>query len=204
MLETAGLILIFAFAVIIHEVAHGLAAEKLGDPTARNLGRITLNPIPHIDLTMSIILPALLILSGSPFLIGGAKPVPVNWYNFARPRQDMALVALAGPVSNFIQAVFFWLLLLIVPKSEFLISLLTKGIIVNVLLGTFNMLPILPLDGGRIVLGLLPSNLAIHFAKLERFGLMLVILFVVFGGFSKIFSPLFKFLIQLIELSISS
>jgi Zn-dependent protease len=204
MLETAGLILIFAFAVIIHEVAHGLAAEKLGDPTARNLGRITLNPIPHIDLTMSIILPALLILSGSPFLIGGAKPVPVNWYNFARPRQDMALVALAGPVSNFIQAVFFWLLLLIVPKSEFLINLLTKGIIVNVLLGTFNMLPILPLDGGRIVLGLLPSNLAIHFAKLERFGLMLVILFVVFGGFSKIFSPLFKFLIQLIELSISS
>ncbi len=202
MLETGGLILIFAFAVIVHEVAHGLAAERLGDPTARDLGRITLNPIPHIDLTMSIILPGLLLLSGSPFLIGGAKPVPVNWFNFKRPRQDMALVALAGPVSNLIQAAFFWGLLLIVPKIEFLITLLAQGIIVNVLLATFNMLPIPPLDGGRIVLGILPKNLAVHFSKLERFGLIIVILFVVLGGFSKLFLPLFDLLIYGIESSL--
>lgn len=201
---TFGLILIFAFAVIIHEVAHGVAAEKLGDPTARDLGRITLNPIPHIDLTMSIILPGLLLLSGSPFLIGGAKPVPVNWHNFKRPRQDMALVALAGPVSNLIQAVFYWGLLLIVPKIEFLITLLAQGIIVNVLLATFNMLPILPLDGGRILAGILPNNLAREYSKLERFGLIIVILFVLFGGFQKIFLPLFQWLVYLIEASIAS
>ena len=201
---TFALILIFAIAVIIHEVAHGLAAEKLGDPTARQLGRITLNPIPHIDLTMSIILPGLLLLSGSPFLIGGAKPVPVNWNYFKRPRQDMALVALAGPVSNLLQAAFFWILLLVIPKTEFLVTLLAQAIIVNVLLATFNMLPIPPLDGGRIAIGVLPKGLARIYSKLERFGLIIVILFVMFGGFSKIFYPLFQLLVQLIEASIAS
>lgn len=198
------LILIFAFAVIIHEVAHGLAAEKLGDPTARELGRITLNPIPHIDLTMSIILPGLLLLSGSPFLIGGAKPVPVNWLNFKRPRQDMALVALAGPVSNIIQALVYWGLLLVIPKTEFLVNFFAQGIIINVLLAAFNLLPIPPLDGGRIAIGVLPSSLARSYSKIERFGLIIVIIFVMFGGFSKIFSPLFQLLVSLIESSISA
>lgn len=157
----------FLFAIILHEVAHGYVAYKLGDPTAKMLGRITLNPIQHIDMFMSIILPGLLILSHSPIIFGGAKPVPVNPGYFKNPKRDMAIVAAAGPAVNFILAFLAFQLSLVLPDiaSGSIISLLIPvwliySIIINIALGLFNLLPIPPLDGGRIMVGILPHSLA--------------------------------------------
>ena len=193
------------FAVILHEVAHGWVAEKLGDPTARLLGRITLNPISHIDLVGTIILPALLLLTGSPFLFGWAKPVPVNFSNLRGGRKDMAMVALSGPLTNFVLAaissVIFhftfsrfldpggagrvWYMYLKEPVRQMaLISLQF-----NLVLMVINLLPILPLDGGRIVVGLAPLRLALAMQQTERFGMLIVLLLIGSGAWSYIVNP---------------
>lgn len=182
-------VLLFAppllLAVILHEVSHGYVAEKLGDPTARNMGRITLNPLVHIDRTMTIFLPAVLILLRSPIVFGGAKPVPVNPLNFPNPRRGMAWVALAGPLASFtlagISGALFFLFKIvfhIIPiplLGELIVAWLGVSFIINIVLGVFNLLPIPPLDGGRIAVGFLPMRLARPLANLEPYGIPIVV-----------------------------
>ena len=186
-------------AVMLHEVAHGLAAERLGDPTARRLGRITLNPLKHIDPMMTVLIPGILILMHSPFVFGGAKPVPVNPYNLRNPRRDMAWVALAGPAMNFLLgAICYYCFELLIRHATFfspfvllsLFELLRWGVVINLVLGVFNLIPIPPLDGGRILVGLLPIAIARRFALLERYGLLIVVLLLMSGALDVVLHPI--------------
>lgn len=167
-------------AITLHEAAHGWAASRLGDPTARLMGRVTLNPIAHIDVFGTLILPALLLVFKAPFLFGYAKPVPVNFSRLNNPRRDMALVAIAGPASNILLATIAALLFHVVdlaPSSAeaWLVENLRNLFLLNLVLAVFNMLPIPPLDGGRILVAVLPDQLAWRVARLERAGLFIVI-----------------------------
>lgn len=172
-------IIIFLFSVIIHEVSHGYVAYLQGDNTARFAGRLTLNPIPHIDLFGSIILPALLIFSGSSMVIGWAKPVPFNPYNLRNQKWGEAMVAFAGPLSNIVIAVFFGLLIRF-GVAPTLMSPFVYIVFINLLLATFNLIPIPPLDGSKILFSLFPNNLHEARAFLERNGLFVLIFFVFF------------------------
>lgn len=166
-------------AITMHEAAHGWAASKLGDDTAKNLGRVTFNPLAHIDLFGTIILPAILISAGG-ILFGWAKPVPVNFGRLGRPRRDMVLVAAAGPAINIGLAIVSALALHLLPFvgptfGEWLGRNLLNSININLLLAIFNMMPLPPLDGGRVAVGILPRPLAIQLARLERYGLFILI-----------------------------
>ena len=170
------------FAVTVHEVAHGWVAWKLGDNTARAAGRLTLNPLSHIDPIGTIVVPSLLYVAGG-FVFGWARPVPVDWRNLQRPKTDMVYVALAGPLANLCMALG-WLLVLrigmeiIYAGSVVGVALLylgKTGVLVNLLLMLVNLLPVLPLDGGRVVAGLLPAPLAGYYAKLTPLGLPLMV-----------------------------
>ncbi len=171
------------FAITVHEVAHGWVAKKYGDNTASMLGRLTLNPFKHIDWVGTVILPGLLLMTGTGFIFGWAKPVPVNSRNFKKPRQDMAIVALAGPTSNLLMAIGWALIARIgvtIGTSNEAIALPliytgVAGISINLVLMLLNMLPIPPLDGSRILSGLLPSYWAWQFNKLERFGFIILL-----------------------------
>ena len=167
-------------AITLHEAAHGWMAEKLGDDTARRLGRVSANPIRHVDPFGTLLLPGFLVLAGSPFLFGWAKPVPVAFHRLNNPKRDMMWVALAGPGSNILMALAAGLLLHLanyLPGNvgEWVGTNLVNAIQANVVLAVFNMLPILPLDGGRVLTGLLPTPLAIRFARTERYGLLVMI-----------------------------
>lgn len=169
------------FAVTFHEAAHGFVAYRFGDDTAWRAGRVTFNPLKHIDRFGTIILPALLILIRSPFLFGYAKPVPVDFRRLDRPRRDMVWVALAGPATNVLLAVASSLLFYgvdLVPPSpaEWLAANLVHSIQINAVLCVFNMLPLPPLDGGRVAVGLLPLPLALPLARLERYGMLILLL----------------------------
>ncbi len=165
-------------AITLHEAAHGYAAKHFGDYTAYSLGRVTLNPIKHIDVFGTFLIPLILKLSGSPFLFGYAKPVPVNFNALKNPKKDMIWVALAGPASNFIQAIGWALifsLILTVGADELLLQMAKAGIYWNLVLAAFNLFPIPPLDGGRILVGLLPRAFASKFARIEPVGIFIVI-----------------------------
>lgn len=195
-----GAVVILILSLGVHEAAHGWTALKCGDPTARDLGRITLNPIVHIDPFMTIILPAMtFMLMGFPF--GGAKPVPVNFYNLRRPYRDMAVVALAGPISNVLIAIFLQLVLYgvldfgVYEYDSLGYRILRYGVLLNILLAAFNMLPIPPLDGSRIMAWLLPQSMRPAYHRLESFGLLLVIGFVwFFPGGSAMLGSMMNFL----------
>lgn len=191
-------------AITIHEAAHGYAAKQLGDNTAYLLGRVTLNPIKHIDLIGTLLIPLGLILAGSHFLIGYAKPVPVRFDRLKNPKIDMIWVALAGPGSNFIQAIA-WAILWIGPQiagvnEPFLIAIAKAGVLWNISLMVFNMLPIPPMDGGRVLAGLLPYRQAIAFNRIEPWGFFIV-LGLAFSGFISYWwmQPLSAFFLSIIN-----
>ena len=171
------------FAITVHEVAHGWVAKKYGDNTASRLGRLTLNPVKHVDLLGTIIVPGLLLMTGTGFIFGWAKPVPVDPSNFKRPLQDMAIVALAGPVSNLIMALIWALIIrlgIFIGTNAEAISLPliytgVAGISINLVLAMINLLPIPPLDGSRILTGILPSYWAWQYNRLERYGFILLL-----------------------------
>ncbi|OWS72018.1 site-2 protease family protein [Polynucleobacter aenigmaticus] len=186
------------FAITIHEAAHGYAARKLGDNTAYMLGRVSLNPLKHIDPVGTILIPLMLILTGSPFLVGYAKPVPVNFGRLRNPRIDSIWVALAGPGSNFIQALI-WAILLIGligfgVDERFLVAMSQAGITWNLGLLVFNLFPLPPLDGGRILAGLLPARQSIALGKLEPWGFFIVLALVFTGVIGTLWmEPLMAF-----------
>jgi Zn-dependent protease len=172
---------VLLFSVIVHEVAHGWTALKLGDPTAWRAGRLTLDPRPHIDPVMSLLVPALCILSGAP-VFGGAKPVPVNPWHFRHPSRDMALVAAAGPASNLLLAFAASVVIKLAPAfyggalQQVMISLF----IINLVLAAFNLLPVPPLDGSRVLAHLLPAELGDRLRGLDRYGMLLIMVVIIF------------------------
>ena len=188
-------ILIYAlpvlFAITVHEAAHGYAARHYGDHTAERLGRITLNPLKHIDPVGTIVMPLVLYIATSgAFLFGYAKPVPVNFGNLRNPKRDMVWVALAGPASNFFQAAFWKLLLIVLVVSgvqePFFVEMAQGGILVNLVMWAFNLFPLPPLDGGRILVGLLPYKQAHQVSRIEPYGFFIVMALVLAGVVTSI------------------
>ena len=184
------------FAITLHEAAHGWVANKLGDPTARQLGRITLNPIKHVDPMGTIVIPlTLVMLSG--FIIGWAKPVPVDPRHFKQPLLDMALVALAGPASNFLMACG-WALLITLSTTAladtsiatYLFQVGKAGMTINLILMVLNLMPIPPLDGGRVLAGVLPKQMALSFMRIEPYGMWIILALLVSGVLGKILWPI--------------
>ncbi len=197
-MDLIGIIIILPiliYSAILHEIMHGLVAERLGDPTARLMGRITLNPIPHIDPFMSILLPLILSLSPTHVIIGGAKPVPVDPFNFREPKKDMAIVSLAGPGTNFLIAIVFGIICRVVFPGLTLDGVLNSGILgailgtivyINIILAIFNLIPIPLLDGSKIFALVLPDREAAMYMSIGSFGILIIFFLLLFpiGGFS--------------------
>ena len=191
-LELALMAVVLLFSVIIHEVAHGYVALLNGDPTARMLGRITLNPIPHIDPIGTVVLPLLLLLTGSKILFGWAKPVPVNPLNYRNYRWGEITTSAAGPLSNLALAVMFSFILRLHLGGPGLTFLAYFGCSINIFLALFNLIPIPPLDGSHILATLLPRDLARLYAHLEPVGFILILVLFYSGLMSLVLMPLYR------------
>ena len=193
---------VLLFSVILHEVAHGYTALRLGDPTARDAGRLTLNPLKHIDPFGTVVLPLLLHFAQSPILIGWAKPVPVNPYLLKEPNKAMMLVAASGPLTNITLAVLFALGLRYLPASTapLFVNLLVFSCYINIILALFNLLPVPPLDGSKLLAGLLPVRLRESYLRLGRYGIFIVLPFVYlamkYGVLTTIVEGIFYFLVR--------
>ncbi len=196
------LVMVF-FSVVCHEIAHGYTAYRLGDPTASRMGRLSFNPIVHVDLFGTIILPAILVLTNSPFLFAWAKPVPVNPAYFRDPKKGMMLVAIAGPATNLLIAIALAVLLFL--TGGFLPAFLTKTFayvsVINVMLMVFNLVPIPPLDGSRIVARFLKGKALWHYMKLERYGMFIVFALLFTGIISSILYPAMNLSVRLLGLA---
>ena len=185
------------FAITVHEVAHGWVARMLGDPTAMMMGRLTLNPFKHIDPVGTVLVPLILLLLPGGFIFGWAKPVPVTWENLRNPKKDMALVAIAGPAANLLMAIFWTIVLKIGillsmqggSPSMFLAAVGVAGIFINAILMILNLLPLPPLDGGRILVGLLPGPLAWKVSRLEPYGFFILVALLATGILGAIIGP---------------
>jgi len=203
------------FAITLHEAAHGYVAYRLGDGTAKAMGRLTLNPIAHIDLLGTIILPfALYVLTQGRLVFGYAKPVPINPYNFRNPRKGMALSAAAGPATNFILATLSVLLISFVlfPLAGFfspevrgavfqpLLGMLRQSVYVNAVLAALNLFPVPPLDGGRVAVGLLPQRQAYSYSKIEPFGMIIVILLISTGIAWYFIGPVMTLILAVVKI----
>ena len=194
------------FAITVHEVAHGWVANKLGDPTAKLAGRLTLNPVKHVDLLGTIAVPLIMIVL-TPFAFGWAKPVPVDWRNLRQPRRDMALVAAAGPGANVVMLVLWTMLLSSMATagseisylSTLLIEMAKVGIIINIVLIALNLLPLPPLDGSRIVTAFLSPAAAYKYNLLERWGLPILVVLIFTGVLGKILHPLIGFMLSIVN-----
>lgn len=194
-------------AITVHEASHGYAAKYFGDLTAERMGRISLNPFRHIDLVGTILLPALTLIVGG-VLFGWAKPVPVNFNNLRNPKKDMLWVAAAGPASNLVMAIAWGILLGFVKRgidagdfpspAYMFIDMAYVGITINIVLMVLNLLPLPPLDGGRIAVSLLPHNLGMQLSRLEQYGFIILIVLMFMGVLGKILSPFIEFFQQII------
>jgi Zn-dependent protease len=188
-----------ALAIILHEVAHGYAAWRLGDPTAKMANRLTLNPMAHIDPFGSIILPLILVVTHSPVLLGWAKPVPFNPSYFRDPRKGIMIVGAAGPLTNFALAVASGVLVhLAVPLSQSLAFFLAYFCLTNVLLGVFNLIPIPPLDGSRVVLGVIPDEWVPGYLQMERFGFIIIFALLWMGALDYVMDPVANLMLRVL------
>ncbi|RJQ50287.1 MAG: site-2 protease family protein [Nitrospiraceae bacterium] len=202
-------------AITFHEISHGFVAYRLGDPTAKMLGRLMINPLAHIDPVGTILMPVMLfIFTNGQFVFGYAKPVPINPANFKNPRRDMAISAAAGPITNLSLAIASLLILkfILLPASVFFPSrmfnavltpltlMFTSSIIVNVVLAAFNLIPIPPLDGGRVLTGLLPHQYAVSFSRIEPFGFIIVIILIATGLAGIFVKPLINLFLAFLQL----
>ncbi len=184
-------------AMIIHEFSHGWMAYKLGDTTAKYSGRLTLNPLAHIDIFWTVLIPLMIFMSTG-FFIAAAKPVPINYWALRNPKRDIILIGLSGPVSNFILAGILSVLLKIIPQTDFLSTLISNLIYINVMLGVFNLVPIPPLDGSRVLMGLLPDDLSARFAAIEPYGLIIVTLLFFTGILFRVIWPVITSIMKLL------
>ena len=191
------------FGITLHEAAHGYVARMFGDPTAYQMGRVSLNPIRHVDPVGTIVVPLVLLFSsklmgGAGFLFGWAKPVPVDWGRLRKPKQDMLWVALAGPASNLVMGIIWALGLRLLAETgaspgDFWVRMAVAGIQINLVLMALNLFPLPPLDGGRIVFSLLPPRLAMPYSKLEPYGLLILIVLMMTGVLWVLLNPLMAF-----------
>ena len=192
------------FAITVHETAHGWMALRLGDPTAMMLGRLSLNPIKHIDPLGTVLVPGLLLMFGG-FLFGWAKPVPITWENLRHPRRDMALVAAAGPLSNLLMALFWALVIRLGLElgggsgaGLYLVYTGVAGIFINIILMVLNLLPLPPLDGGRVLVGLLPGPLSWRVSRIEPYGFPILLLLLFTGMLGKLLWPVISLMLMLL------